>query len=224
MHVARTSSKYVDKAGKVRHYESTLVRRTFRDGGKVRHETLANLSKLPAEAIAAIEAALKGQTLVAAGSEFTVTRALPHGDVAAVAAMARTVGMAALLGPRCRSRDLALGLIISRVVRPASKLDTLAWWPDTTLGVDLGIADASTDEIYAAMDWLVDRQDAIETKLAAKHLGRQANPSKMALFDLSSTWMTGNRCELAARGYSRDGKKACRRSISGFLGTGKDGR
>jgi hypothetical protein len=103
-------------------------------------------------------------------------------------------------------------------VRPASKLDTRAWWPDTTLGVDLGIADASTDEIYAAMDWLVDGQGAIETKLAAKHLGGQANPSKMALFDLSSTWMTGNHCELAARGYSRDGKKACRRSISGCLG------
>jgi hypothetical protein len=98
MHVARTSSKYVDKAGDVRHYESILVRRTFRNGGKVRHETLANLSKLPAEAITAIEAALKGQTLVAAGSEFTVTRSLPHGDVAAVAAMARTVGMPALLG------------------------------------------------------------------------------------------------------------------------------
>ncbi len=218
MHVARTSSKYVDKAGDVRHYESILVRRTFRQGGKVRHETLANLSKLPAEAITAIEAALKGQTLVAAGCEFTVTRALPHGDVAAVAAMARKLGMPALLGPPCRSRDLALGLIISRVVRPASKLDTRAWWPDTTLGVDLGIADASTDEIYAAMDWLVSRQNAIEKKLAAKHLGPEANPSKMALFDLSSTWMTGNHCQLAARGHSRDGKKGLPQINFGLLG------
>lgn len=218
MHVARTSSKYVDKAGDVRHYESILLRRTFRHGGKVRHETLANLSKLPAEAITAIEAVLKGHTLVAAGAEFTVTRALPHGDVAAVAAMARKLGMAALLGPPCRSRDLALGLIISRVVRPASKLDTRAWWADTTLGADLGITDASTDEIYAAMDWLVGRQDAIEKKLAAKHLGRQANPSRMALFDLSSTWMTGNHCQLAARGYSRDGKKGLPQINFGLLG------
>ncbi|KZS65040.1 transposase, partial [Mycobacterium ostraviense] len=200
-----------------------LVRRTFRQGGKVRHETLANLSKLPAEAITAIEASLKGQTLVAAGSEFTVTRALPHGDVAAVAAMARTLGMPALLGPPCRSRDLALGLIISRVVKPASKLATVSGWADTTLGVDLGIADASTDEIYAAMDWLVNRQGAIETELAAKHLGLQANPSKMALFDLSSTWMTGNHCELAARGYSRDGKKGLPQINFGLLGD-REGR
>jgi hypothetical protein len=116
---------------------------------------------------------LKGRTLVEAGLEFTVTRALPHGDVAAVAAMAHKLGMPALLGPRCRSRDLVLGLIISRIVRPASKLDTRAWWADTTLGADLGIAEASTGEIYAAMDWLAGRQDPIERKLAAKHLAPQ---------------------------------------------------
>jgi Transposase DDE domain len=218
MHVARTPSKYVDKAGNVHHYESVLVRRSYRDGNKVRHETLANLSKLPAEAITAIEATLKGRTLVEAGSEFTVTRALPHGDVAAVAAMAHKLGMPAVLGPACRSRDLVLGLIISRIVRPASKLDTRAWWPDTTLGTDLGIAETSTDEIYAAMDWLAGRQDAIERKLAAKHLAPQTNPSRMALFDLSSTWMTGNHCELAARGYSRDGKKGLPQINFGLLG------
>jgi len=223
MHLARTSSRYVDKTGNVRHYESVLVRRTFRHDGKVRHQTLANLSKLPADAVTAIEATLKGQTLVAAGSEFTVTRALPHGDVAAVAAMAAKLGMPALLGPPCRSRALAMGLIISRVVRPASKLDTRAWWPDTTLGVDLGIAEASTDEVYAAMDWLVGRQDGIEKKLVAQHLDPRVNPSKMALFDLSSTWMTGNHCELAARGYSRDGKKGLPQINFGLLGD-REGR
>lgn len=223
MHVARTSTRYVDKTGNVRCYQSVLVRRTFREGAKVRHETLANLSKLPAEAVAAIEATLKGQALVTAGSEFTIARCLPHGDVAAVAAMARQLGMPAVLGPRCRSRDLALGLIISRVVRPASKLDTRSWWPDTTLGADLGIADASTDEVYAAMDWLVGRQDAIEKKLAAKHLGPRVDPSKKALFDLSSTWMTGEHCELAARGYSRDGKKGLPQINFGLLGD-REGR
>src|SRR6478609_7288827 len=116
MHVARTPSKYVDKAGNVRRYESVLVRRTYRDGRKVRHETLANLSKLPAEVINAIEATLKGQTLSPAGSEFAITRSLPHGHVAAVAAMAHQLGLPALLGPPCRARDLALGLIISGVV------------------------------------------------------------------------------------------------------------
>src|ERR1700687_154359 len=93
--------------------------------------------KLPAEVIAAIEATLKGQTLVPAETVCTIGRCLPHGHVAAVAAMARTLGVPALLGPPCRSRDLALGLIISRVIRPKSKLSTLAWWPDTTLGADL---------------------------------------------------------------------------------------
>ncbi|MGO9695972.1 MAG: transposase, partial [Mycobacterium sp.] len=151
MHVARTPSTYVDKAGNVRRYESVLVRRTYRDGAKVRHETLANLSKLPAEAISAIEASLKGQTLVPAEAACTIGRSLPHGHVAAVAAMARTLGLPALLGPACRSRDLALALIISRVIRPTSKLSTLAWWADSTLGVDLEVAGASTDEIYAAM-------------------------------------------------------------------------
>jgi hypothetical protein len=197
----------VDKAGNVHRYESVLVRRSYRDGKKVRHETLANLSKLPAEVIAAIEATLKGQALVPAEAACTITRSLPHGHVAAVAAMARRLGFPGLLGPSCRSRDLVLGLIISRVIRPASKLSTLSRWADTTLGPDLGVAGASTDEVYAAMDWLADRQDAIEKKLAAQHLGPATNPSRMALFDLTSSWVTGRCCELAAYGYSRDGKK-----------------
>ena len=197
----------MDKAGNEHRYESVLVRRTYRDGKKVRHETLANLSKLPAEVIAAIEATLKGQALVPAEAACTITRSLPHGHVAAVAAMARRLGFPGLLGPACRSRDLVLGLIISRVIRPASKLSTLSRWADCTLGPDLDVAGASTDEVYAAMDWLADRQDAIEKKLAAKHLGPAANPSRIALFDLTSSWVTGRCCELAAYGYSRDGKK-----------------
>jgi Transposase DDE domain len=213
----------VDKAGNVHRYESILVRRSFRDGTKVRHDTLANLSKLPAEVITAIEASLKGQALVPAEAVCTLGRSRPHGHVAAVAAMARSLGLAAMLGPACRSRDLALGLIISRVIRPKSKLSTLGWWSDSTLGVDLDVADASTDEIYAAMDWLADRQEAIEKKLSAKHLGPVVNPSRMALFDLTSSWVTGRRCELAARGYSRDGKKGLPQIEYGIL-TDPDGR
>jgi Transposase DDE domain len=217
MHVARTLSKYVDKAGNVHRYESVLVRRSYRDGKKVRHETLANLSKLPAEVIDAIEATLKGQMLVPAGAEVTIARSLPHGHVAAVAAMTRQLGVPALLGPSGRHRDIVLALIISRVIRPRSKLSTRSWWSDTTLGADLGVADASTDEISAAMDWLAGRQDAIENKLAAKHLGPDVNPGRMALFDLTSAWVTGHRCELAARGYSRDGKKGCEQIEYGVL-------
>jgi Transposase DDE domain len=167
--------------------------------------------------VAAIEAATKGQTLIAAGSEFSKARSLPHGDVAAVAAMARKLELAALLGPACRARDIVVALVISRVVRPKSKLCTLAWWPNTTLGVDLGVADACTDEIYAAMDWLTGRQDRIEKKLAARHLAESVNPGRMALFDLTSAWVTGRCCELAARGYSRDGKKGCEQIEYGVL-------
>jgi len=188
-------------------YESVLVRRAYRDGGKVRHETLANLSALPAGAAAAVEATLKGQRLVPATEAVTITRSVPHGHVAAVHAMAAKLGLPALLGPAGRHRDLALALIISRVAAPASKLSALTWWADVTLGADLDVADASTDDIYAAMDWLASRQDGVEAGLARRHLASGVNPSKMALFDLSSSWLEGTQCPLAARGYSRDGKK-----------------
>ena len=205
MHVARIRSSHTGKDGRRRDYESRYLRRTYRDGSKVRHETLANLSALPDQAVDAIEAALKGTPLVPAGQAVSITGSLPHGHVAAVAAMAAELGLPALLGPACRQRDLALALIIARVAAPASKLSTLTWWADTTLGADLGAA--STDDLYAAMDWLEHRQDGIEAKLAARHLAPGANPSRMALFDLSSSWLEGRCCPLAARGYSRDGKK-----------------
>jgi len=207
----------VDKQGHRRTYFSAYLRRTYREGKRVRNETVANLSALPEHVIDGIDAGLKGAQLVAAGAEFTIARSLPHGHVAAVAAMAHQLGFPALLGPACRSRDLVLALIISRVVRPASKLSTLGWWADCTLGADLDVAGAATDEVYAAMDWLVGRQDTIESGLAAKHLGPEVNPSRMALFDLTSSWVTGRCCELAARGYSRDGKKGCEQIEYGIL-------
>jgi DDE family transposase len=207
----------VTKSGEEREYESVLLRRTFREGGKVRHETLANLKVLPEASIAAVEATLKGQALVPAEQACTIVRSLPHGHVAAVTAMAHTLGMPALLGPAGRARDLVLALIVSRVIRPGSKLSTLSWWPDTTLGPDLGVADASTDEVYAAMDWLADRQDSIEKQLAARHLDVSVNPARMALFDLTSAWVTGHCCELAARGYSRDRRKGCEQIEYGIL-------
>ena len=207
MHVARIRSGYTDKAGRRHDYESAYLRRTYRDGGTVRHETLANLSGLGEQTVALIEAALKGTPLVPAGQAMTITRSLPHGHVAAVHAMAAKLGLPALLGPACPQRDLALALVISRVVAPGSKLSTLAWWDDVTLGTDLGVAGVPVDEVYAAMDWLGARQDAIEAKLARRHLAIEANPQRMALFDLSSSWLEGTHCPLAARGWSRDGKK-----------------
>lgn len=197
MHVQRIVRKYKD-----REYVSWLLRRSFRQDGKVRHETLANLSALPVETIEAVRASLAGKALVEAGADWEIERSLPHGHVAAVWAMADKLGMAKLLGPSWPERDLALALVVARAVRPASKLATTRWWAGTTLAGDLGVAGASTDDVYAAMDWLVDRQSGIEAALARRHL----SPGGRVLYDLSSSWMEGRCCPLATRGYSRDGK------------------
>src|SRR5438128_4885210 len=218
VHVVRVSKTgYVDKQGRRRDYSSAYLRRAYRDGGKVKNETVANLSALPDHVIDWIDAGLKGQQLVPASDAVTITRSVPHGHVAAVHAMARELGLPALLGPPGRQRDLALALIISRVARPGSKLSTLTWWADTTLGADLGVAGAPADDIYAAMDWLGGRQDEIEAELARRHLAPAANPARMALFDLSSSWLEGSHCPLAARGYSRDGRKGTLQIEYGLL-------
>jgi hypothetical protein len=199
---------------------SQLLRRSFRKpDGTVGKQTLANLSMLPVPAVDAIEAVLKGKTLVDAEAALEVTRSRGHGHVALVHAQASRLGFPAILGPPCRERDLAYALIVSRVVRPKPKLSTLAWWDDVTLGADLEVAGASRDEVYAAMDWLGARQDAIETNLAGRHL-RQGG---MAMFDLSSSWVEGTHCELAVRGYSRDAKKGKLQIEYGLL-TDPDGR
>jgi hypothetical protein len=203
MHIETARSHQTLKDGTVRVYQRHLLRRSYREGGKVRKQTLANLSHLPDEAIAALRLVLGGKTMVDADAALVVERSAGHGHVAAVHAIARQLGLPDLLGPPCRARDLAYALLVSRVVRPRSKLATVGWWDDVTLGADLGVAGASTDEVYAAMDWLVDRQDQIESQLARRHL--QADG--MAMFDLSSSWVEGTHNELAAFGYSRDGKR-----------------
>jgi hypothetical protein len=224
VHVVRVKKTgYVDKQGRARDYTSAYLRRTYREAGKVKNETVANLSALPEHVIDLIDAGLKGTALVPAAEAVTITRSVPHGHVAAVHAMARALGLPGLLGPAGPQRDLVLALVISRVAAPGSKLSTLAWWADTTLGADLGVADASTGDIYAAMDWLASRQDAVEAQLAARHLAPEANPARMALFDLSSSWLEGTHCPLAARGYSRDGKKGKLQIEYGLL-TDPEGR
>src|ERR1039457_2054543 len=224
MHVARIRSKYTGKDGQRRDYESRLLRRTYRDGDTVRHETIANMSKMPPGVVDAVEAALRGEVLVPAGqAAVTVARSVPHGHVAAAWAMARKLGLPGLLGPAGPERDLAVGLIISRVAHPGSKLSTIAWWQDVTLGTDLGIQHATTDDAYAAMDWLQARPGRLEKKLARRHLAPEANPSRMALFDLSSSWLEGTHCPLGSRGYSRDGKKGKVQIEYGLL-TDPDGR
>lgn len=212
MHVSRIVAKRNGKE-----YVSHLVRRSFREDGKVKHETLANLSALPDTAVAAVRASLSGTPLMSAEDRLEIVRSRPHGHIAAIWAQAHALGLPALLGPAGPKRDLAMALIVARVARPGSKLATTRWWTDTTLAHDVGITGASTDSVYAAMDWLAGRQDRIETRLAARHLNDTVNPNRLALFDLSSSWMTGRCCPLAARGYSRDGKKGLPQIEYGLL-------
>jgi len=215
MHVDTRPRTYRAVDGSVREYQQALLRRSYRNAqGKPAKETLANLSMLPPDAVEVLRKSLAGTTLVEADEAFDIEHVVAHGHVAAVHAMASQLRFDELLGPRCRERDLAYALIVSRVVAPQSKLSTIRWWADTSLGADLDIAAAHTDEVYAAMDWLLARQDRIEKKLAGRHLA----PGGMALFDLSSTWMEGRCCELATFGYSRDGKRGLPQIEFGLLG------
>jgi len=214
MHVATTRRQHKDKV-----YETHLLRHSYREAGKVKNETLANLSYLPVETIELIRQSLRGETHVIAGEGFEIERSLPHGHVAALWAMAQKLGLDKLLGSPCKERDLALSLLIARACKPVSKLATRRWWADTTLGADLAGSDASLDDVYEAMDWLGARQKTIEAALGRRHLGEGST----VLYDLSSSWMEGTHCPLAKRGYSRDNKSGKTQIEYGLL-TDEDGR
>jgi len=220
MHVDQAGRHYTTADGERRSYPTYLLHRSYRDEqGRPRKETLANLTGLPPESIEALRATLRGRILADAQAAFEAQRSVPHGDVAAAHVMASALGLRALLGPACAERDLAYALVLSRAVRPRPKLATVRWWAggDTTLGADLAVAGAGTDEIYAAMDWLTARQGEIE--LAARHL----REGGIAMFDLSSSWVEGSCCELAAFGHSRDAKRG-RRQVEYALLTDAGGR
>lgn len=195
-----------------------LVRESYREDGKVKSRTLANLSHLPPETIEAVRRSLRGEVLVTLSEAVTIERSLPHGHVAAVLGVARKLGLEQLLGSkRCRERDICLALIVSRVLRPASKLaSTAALRVETrvdTLGELLALDGLTVPEVYAALDWLLARQPAIESKLAARHL----REGSLVLYDLTSTWMAGRKCLLSKRGYSRDGQKDKPQVVFGVL-------
>ena len=198
MHVVR-----VRKTEKGKVYESVLLRQSYRDGQRVKNRTLASLTALPPAAVDAVERILRGQSLVPAHEALTITRSRPHGHVAAVLGTARKLGLEALLdGEPSRQRDLVTAMVVGRVLQPASKLATSRLLDTTTLGETLGVTDASEDELYGAMDWLVARQEQIEQRLAERYL----KPGGLALYDLTSVYVEGEHCELARLGYSRDGK------------------
>lgn len=199
MHVATIKRRHGD-----REYTSTLVRRSIREGKRVRKETLANLSRLPAEAIDAVRRVLAGETLVAPGEAFQIERSLAHGHVTAVLGTARKLGLERLLGrERSRERDLCLAMVCQRLLRAGSKLSATRQFGLSTLGEELAVEGASEAELLAAMDWLLGEQERIEAAFARRYL----RPGGLVLYDLSASYLEGRKCELAALGYPRDGKK-----------------
>src|SRR5680860_392336 len=201
-------------------YSAHLLMQSYREEGKVRKRTLANLTPLGDEIVGVVKAMLQGHAVRAVDEVFTLSRSVPHGQVEAVLSAMRRLGAGELLAARSsRERSLVLGLIAQRVIDPLSKLASTRAWSSTTLGAELGIGDANEDEVYLAMDWLLKRQEQIEGKLAKRHLKDGAR----VMFDLSSTYLEGEKCRLAAYGYSRD-KKRGKKQVNWGLMTDPEGR
>jgi hypothetical protein len=195
-----------------------LLRESYRDGDKVKNRTLANLSDWPTDRIETLRAALRGDKLVPAGEGLEIVRALPHGHVAAALGIARRIGLDQLLpdGPE-RRRNLALALIVARLIDPAAKLATARTLDETTatnsLGATLGLGEVNVKEVYAALDWLGMAQPSIETALARRHL----SDATLVLYDVSSSYVEGRCCELARFGHSRDSRPDKMQIVFGLL-------
>jgi len=184
---------------------AVLLRESFREGSRTRKRTLANLSHWPAEQIEALRRLLKGEPLVPVDELFSIERSLPHGHVRAVLGTLRKLGLEQIIAAKpCRERDLIVALLVERILHPGSKLASTRSWSNSTLAEVMGVEDADIEEVYLALDWLVNRQPRIEKKLADQCLSE----GSLALYDLSSSTYYGHKCPLARRGHNRDGKKA----------------
>ena len=196
-----------------------LLRESYRDAGKIKKRTIANLSDWPTEIVEGLRTLLKGGKVAPADQESIIARrALPHGHVAAVLGTLRNIGLDRMLGPpRNRCRDLVIAMIVARLIAPASKLATARMLDPLTasssLGEVLGLGPVDEDELYVALDWLGERQEAIEKALARKHL----HDGTLVLYDVSSSYVEGRCCELARLGYNRDGKKGKLQIVYGLL-------
>ena len=194
---------YIERVPNRNSRPAILLREAWREGPAIRKRTLANLTAWPAEKVEALRRVLRGERLAGPPPAFTVERALPHGHVAALLGTIRRLGLDALIASkRCRERDLVLALVVERLLHPCSKLATIRLWGTTTLAEELGVGDATEDDVYAAMDWLEARQAKIEQQLAARHLTDGAP----VLYDVSSSFYEGRTCPLAQFGHDRDGK------------------
>ena len=212
VHVATTTRVYNGKT-----YVSHLLRRSIRNGKAVTHQTLGNLSHLPLDVIDLIKRSLKGETFVAASAAFRITRSLPHGHVLAVLAMIKKLRLDDLLASQASpQRDLVLAMIAERVLFPCSKLANTRHWLDTTLAQELNVVSAAEDQLYAALDWLLQRQTTIERKLAKRHLSEGG----LVLYDVTTSFYQGKTCSLAQFGHNRDGKNGCPMIVYGVLTDG----
>jgi len=193
---------------------TVLLRESYREGSKVRKRTLANLSSLSSAQIEAIRAVLAGQAVQPSAQALEITTSRAHGHVHAVTLAMQRLGLASLLGAKpSRERELVLAMVAARIVAPSPKLATTRWWHTTTLAEDFGVAEADEDDLYAAMDWLLARQDAIQKKLAVRHFSEGG----LVLYDLSSSYFEGTTCPLAKLGHNRDGKKGLLQVNYGLL-------
>lgn len=199
---------------------AVLLREGWREGKKTRKRTLANLSMLPPESVEVLRLSLKGKALVPADETFEILRTRPHGHVAAVLGTLRRIGLDGVLASRAsHERDLVIAMICARILQPASKLATArgleAETATSTLAEELGLQSASADELYAALDWLVERQGRIEAKLARRRLQN----GTLLLYDVTSTYFEGRKCPLAKYGHNRDQKKGKLQIVFGLLCT-----
>jgi len=213
VHVAKITRTFKGKT-----YHTYLLRRTYREGGQVKHQTLGNLSDLPLDAIEYIRQRLRGEPPLASQEALEIKRSLPHGHVAATLGVLRKIGLDSVLGSQpSRERNVIVALIVSRLIGAGSKLATFnglrAETAQNTLFEELQLGDLEPKELYQALDWLLDRQARIENKLAKKHLVE----GTLVLYDVSSSYYTGHKSELIKHGYSRDGKKAFPQIIYGLL-------
>lgn len=215
LYLAEIKRKYKDKV-----YHTYLLRRSYREGGKVKQQTIANLTLLPDATREIIRESLQGRIFVPVEEAIEITRSRTHGHVAAVRKMFQDLSLDELICAQpCRERDLVEAMIVARIINPQTKLATTRWWHTTTLPEELRVADADEDELYAAMDWLVQRQSNIETKLAQRHLGEEG----LVLYDVSSSYYEGSHCTLTTYGHNRDKKKGKKQIVYGLM-TDDEGR
>ena len=197
---------------------TVLLRESYREGTKVCKRTLANLSALSAAQVQMIRSTLRGDVLQPIDQTFEITASAAHGHVQAVWQAMQRLGFASLLASKpCPDRDLVAAMVASRIICPATKLATTRLWHTSTLAHEFGVTDATEDDLYAAMDWLLAGQDRIQKKLAARHLQEDA----LVLYDLSSSYFEGSHCPLAKLGYSRDGKRGTLQVNYGLLTDGR---